>query len=392
MQNTFEVAVIGGGITGLASALTLSQSGLSVALISPEQNNITQENFDSRIYALSPSNVQLLKNLRIWDSMDLSRVCPISDMRIMGDETHNTRYQGVLNFNAYSAHQTELAWMVEQNNVQKSLYQAIQFAPNITLFNTSAHSLNINENQVKITTKSDQTINAELLIGCDGAQSWTRSALSIDKDIFDYEQSGVITNFTSTLAHKNCAHQWFFSDGSILALLPLPKQQVSMVYSCATNTASKLLVLSSEALSKHISELSHHILGDLIANTSAQAFPLRRMKAHHFISQRAILLGDAAHTIHPLSGQGLNLGLQDIACLQKLITQRKPHQAIYDPRLLRQYERQRLTETTKMQAVTHTLNRTFSSTLPLIRPLRNLGMNLLDITPPLKRWLINNSL
>lgn len=392
MQNSFEIVIIGGGITGLASALSLSQCGLSVALISPEQNTPNQKSFDARIYALSQSSVQLLKNLRIWDAMDLSRICPISDMRIMGDETHNTKYQGILNFNAYSAHQTELAWIVEQNNVQSSLYKAIQFTPNITVFNTTASSLNINHKEVQVVTKDNQIIHAELLIGCDGSQSWTRSALSIDKNIFDYKQSGVITNFSSTLAHKNRAHQWFFSDGSILALLPLPKQQVSMVYSCATDTANELLNLSPEALSQHITELSHHTFGELTANSTPQAFPLRRMRAHNFISQRAVLLGDAAHTIHPMSGQGLNLGLQDISCLQRLISQRKPHQTIYEPRILRQYERQRLTETAKMQAVTHTLSRTFSNTTPFVRTIRNMGMNLLDINQPLKRWLIKNSL
>lgn len=393
MQNHFEAVVIGGGVTGLASALSLSQCGLTVALIAPEPNAIVQPHlFGSRIYALSQSNVQLLKKLRIWDAMDQSRICPISDMRIMGDEPHGTMHQGVFQLNAYSAHQSELAWIVEQSNLQNALHQAIQFTPSISVLNTTASSLSISDIKTQITTATQQTIEADLLIGADGAQSWTRSALAIDKDVFDYQQSGVVANFTCAQPHKQCAHQWFFNDGSILALLPLPEQQVSMVYSCPTDLANKLLALTPEELSQHISTSSHHVLGDLTANTAAQAFPLQRMRAHHFIAQRAVLVGDAAHTVHPMSGQGLNLGLQDIACLQRLISQRQPHQAIGEPRLLRQYERERFTATAKMQLVTHNLYRTFSSTLPLVRQARNLGMNLLDIAPPLKRWLIKNSL
>ena len=394
MHNHFDVLIIGGGITGNASALTLSQCGFRVGLISSEKPAVTTEQFDARIYALSNTSVKLLKNLRVWDAVDANRICAVNDMRIMGDATHGEAQQGVLHFNAYKAHQSELAWIVEQQNIQNALIRAIQFSPNITVITDAAIELQVTANKVQIQTTNAQIFTADLIIGSDGAQSWVRQASKIGTDIFDYAQNGIVANFTCAQAHHGCAYQWFLPDGAVLALLPLPQQRVSMVYSCGPQTTDELLSLSAEELAQNISARSHQVLGELHAdsNVRAQSFPLKRMRAHRFIGERTLLLGDAAHTVHPLAGQGLNLGLQDLACLRDLIMQRESFRTIYDSVLLRRYERARVAATAQMQGVTHVLNRTFTHNHPAIRHARNLGMNLLDIAPPLKRWLIKTAM
>ena len=389
MQNNFDAIIIGGGITGNASALALAQCGLSVALLSNEKPaSLTDALFDARIYALSHTSVQLLKDLRVWDAMQHERMCAVTDMRIMGDATHGERQQGVLQFNAYSAHQSELAWIIEQNNIQAALLQGIQFSPNITMIDDCATDLN----QTEIRTRSGRRLSADLLIGSDGANSWLRQVAHIDADVFDYGQSGVVANFNCAQPHHGRAHQWFLADGAVLALLPLPQQKISMVYSCAQNTADELLDFDNEALSNHITDLSHQILGNLTADAPAQAFKLKRMRAQRMIAPHIVLIGDAAHTVHPMAGQGLNLGLQDVACLRHIIMHRPPFRPIHDHVLLRQFERERTAATAQMQGITHGLNRLFSNAHPAAQHLRNLGMNLLDVAPPLKRLLIKSAM
>lgn len=389
MQSQYDAIVIGGGVTGNASALGLAQTGARVAHVCPDETTPSNDALDIRIYALSNPNVALLKRLRVWDALDAKRVCPVSDMHITGDAHRSAAdLRGQLHFSTYDTDMTELAWIVEQNNIQKALQLALKFVPNLSTFHTHASALNIRDDGVDITTPNGDVLSAPLLVGADGANSWARQAHHIDHTFFDYEQCGVVANFSCAQPHFNCAHQWFFSNGDVLALLPLPNQQVSMVYSCETAISKSMLSFNDIELAQHISELSQHAVGALTTLTPAQAFPLKRMRANRFIAPHTLLLGDAAHTVHPLAGQGLNLGLQDLSAWLDILAQREPHRAINDPVLLRRYERARWTPTLEMQGITHALNRLFQNPNPIARHARNLGMTLLDTLPPLKRRLI----
>ncbi|MGL4767680.1 MAG: FAD-dependent monooxygenase [Formosimonas sp.] len=393
MQNHFDALIIGGGIIGNASALALAQAGCQVAVLSSEPAlTRLEDGLDARIYALSHSSVQLLKDLRVWDALRAERMCAVRDMQVMGDAAHGERQQGVLHLSAYRAQHTELAWIVEQNNIQLALQQAIQFSPSITVIHEVAEHVHTDATSARVRTQAGRQLSAELLLGCDGAQSWTRQQLQMGTEVFDYAQSGVVANFTCSQPHHGRAYQWFLPQGAVLALLPLPNQAVSMVYSCATNVASDVLAWDEATLSAHISQLSHHIVGELTAQHRAVAFPLKRLRAHRMLSTRAVLLGDAAHTVHPLAGQGLNLGLQDVACARRLLMARPAYRPIHDFVLWRAFERERVAATAQMQGVTHGLNRLFSHTHPVVAQARNLGMNLLDVVPPLKRWLIQTAM
>lgn len=390
MQNHFDVAIIGGGIAGNTCALAMAQIGLRVAHVSLDTPVALNETLDARIYALSNSNVELFKRLRVWDAIDHSRICPVADMRIAGDDESTGR--GLLELNAYSAHMTELAWIIEQNNMQRALQMALKFVPNVSTFRCNAQALTQLEDGVNILTDAGNNITASLLIGADGANSWTRQALQIELETFDYEQSGIVANFACEKPHHHCAHQWFLDNGDVLALLPLPNQRVSIVYSCSQSKVPDMMALSESDFAALISDLSKHTLGALTSLAPAQAFPLKRRKAKSFIGQNSLLIGDAAHTVHPLAGQGLNLGLQDVNAWLNILQNREAHRAINDPVLLRRYERERIVPTIEMQGVTHALNRLFHHPHPIAKHARNVGMNLLNILPPIKRRLIQSAM
>lgn len=400
MQTLFDVVVVGGGVAGCATALGLAQTGARVAHVSVDSTvPVLGQDFDARIYALSATSVALLKRLRVWDALDASRMCAVTDMRISGDSSEpskNAPQQGSLHFNAYSAHLPELAWIVEQKNIQNALQMALRFVPNLSTFKSTASALVVDEQGVRITCENGETVAAPLLIGADGAGSWVRQAHGIDIDVFDYEQDGVVANFSCEKPHHGCAHQWFFDNGDVLALLPLPGDNVSMVYSCAKAISNELMALEGGDIEQRMTTLSNEQLGTLKLHSStlpvAHAFPLKRRRATRMIAPHTLLMGDAAHTVHPLAGQGLNLGLQDLSDWLDICANKEPHRAINDTVLLRRYERSRAVPTAQMQQVTHALNRVFQHPHPLIKQARNLGMNMLDVMSPLKRKLIQTAL
>ena len=400
----YDVAVIGGGIVGKACALGLAQQGFDVVQIAPDLDRQTAKpsgnHWAERIYAISPGTRSLLQSLQVWDAIDHARLQVVRDMRIYGDRGQPS---DGLHLSAFEAGVPQLAWIGESDLLEHTLEQACRFQSKLECIIGSLDNLFIEPDGALLklhTAQSPLEINANLVIAADGANSSLRSMLEIQTDEKSYEQRAVVANFLCTNAHLETAFQWFLPGGDILAMLPLPGKQVSMVWSTSPENATRLLALDASQWQSEFAMLHDgaivHALGTLSPHSKPGSFPLRKIRAQRVIGPelmpKVILIGDAAHVIHPLAGQGLNLGLRDVAALLRILRERESFRAIADPVLLRRYERERHGDTSAILWVTDRLKQLFTSANPLQQKIRNLGMGLVNRSHLIKRYLIKEAL
>ncbi|KWI26132.1 UbiH/UbiF family hydroxylase [Burkholderia stagnalis] len=385
-HHTFDVAVVGGGLVGKTAALALTQSGYKTALLAqPAAPRPADLAFDTRVYALSSSSQALLERLRVWQALDHSRLAPVYDMRVYGDA------HAELHFSAYQASVPQLAWIVESSLVEASLDAALRFQPNLTWFDARAQGFDVRDDAAVLTLSSGQVLEADLIVGADGAHSWVRSQMGAKVERRDYRQTGVVANFKASLPHRETAYQWFH-EGEIVALLPLPDGHVSLVWSAHTAHADELLALDPAQLAAEVERVSHGKVGTLDCVTPAAGFPLALQTVDKLIAPRVALVGDAAHLIHPLAGQGMNLGLRDVAALADAIANKESFRNLGDTVLLRRYERSRREDIRALMIATDGLQRLFAVPGSLAKAVRNAGMAFVGAQPLVKRWLVSSAL
>lgn len=378
-----DVAVVGGGLLGKTAALACAQAGLKVALLATPA--APDAGLDSRIYAFSSSTQALLERLRVWQALTPERMTPVYDMRVFGDA------MAQLHFSAYQAAVPQLAWIVESGLVERALDSALRFQPQVTWYAQRAQGLAVDEEAAVLTLEQGPTIAARLVLGADGVHSWVRAQIGSQVKRRDYRQLGVVANFRAELPHGETAFQWF-RDGEILALLPLPQQHVSLVWSAHQAHAQDLLALDPAQLAHTVEAACGRRLGALECVTPARGFPLALQNVDRLAAPRVALIGDAAHAMHPLAGQGMNLGMRDVATLADVLAQRETFRDLGDLTLLRRYERARRADIEKLLAATDGLHRLFAAPGTVARGLRNLGMSLVSAQPWVKRWLIAGAL
>ncbi|AOL02850.1 MULTISPECIES: UbiH/UbiF family hydroxylase [Burkholderia] len=385
-HHTFDVAVVGGGLVGKTAALALTQSGYKTALLAqPATPRPADLAFDTRVYALSSSSQALLERLRVWQALDHSRLAPVFDMRVYGDA------HAELHFSAYQASVPQLAWIAESSLVEASLDAALRFQPNLTWFDARAQGFDVRDDAAVLTLSSGQVLEADLVVGADGAHSWVRSQMGAKVERRDYRQTGVVANFKASLPHRETAYQWFH-EGEIVALLPLPDGHVSLVWSAHTAHADELLALDPAQLAAEVERVSHGQVGTLDCVTPAAGFPLALQTVDKLIAPRVALVGDAAHLIHPLAGQGMNLGLRDVAALADAIAGKESFRNLGDTVLLRRYERSRREDIRALMVATDGLQRLFAVPGSLAKAVRNAGMAFVGAQPLVKRWLVSAAL
>ena len=396
-----QIAVIGNGAVGKTAALGLAQAGFKVVLLCPNAATKTlSPEWDARVFALNHTAKNLLSQLKVWDAMAMDRIAPVEAMRIMdatrsAEEAQNTQLATPfphITLDAYSAAQTEIAWIVEDQNINQALDSAIKFSPNIQIKIGKATAVTADFSQLTIDDGS--TLQADLLIGADGAQSWLRNQAQIGIDYRSYGQQGVVANFACSIPHQGVAHQWFLGANGIIALLPLPNNQVSLVWSAPTTLAAELKALPIQELAARLTPFCGPVLGELtpLAPFCAQMFPLHFIAPHQIVAPRLALVGDAAHVVHPLAGHGMNLGFGDVVALLKTVQECESWQNLGDLRLLQRYARMRKEDVLLMQVATDGLERLFGSTFSPLQFLRSTGMTALNQLPFVKKQLIRQAM
>jgi 2-polyprenylphenol 6-hydroxylase len=377
----FDVVIVGGGLAGLALAVALKRSRLSIAVIEGRVP-VRPADWDARIYAISPANVRFLEEIGIWAHIDGTRVAPVRTMEVYGDAG------GRMDFSAYDAGVTELAWIIEASAMQRELWETARRQGNVTLFcPATPQSLSIEDNTAALTLADGRRLNSRLVVAADGADSWTRSAAGIDVSFKPYGQHGVVANFATERPHREVACQWFRNDG-VLAYLPLPGRLMSIVWSTPAEHAAELLTLKPAAFCDRVADAGARRLGALSLVTPPAGFPLRLMRAPRMVMPRLALIGDAAHAIHPLSGHGINLGFQDAHVLADTLTTRPDHVDCGDFAWLRRFERARKEEVVALQSATDGLQRLFSQPSQPWALLRNVGLDLTHRLPIVKDALV----
>jgi len=390
-----EVAIVGGGLVGGSLAAALADAGLSVTLVDPDvdrdqavSKSVSAQpdgQFDTRVFAIRPASRDFLASCGAWHHLDESRVAPVYKMEISGDDGYSR-----LTFDAYRCGLLALAHIVENGNLQKAIQQALDERTSVRqVRGRTCVAASWETGGVTISLDDGEVISPQLLVAADGASSRIRELAGIGTRQTGYGQRAVVANFSTSVAHDGTAYQWFRRDG-VLALLPLPGNRVSMVWSTPEHHARELLALDPDELAGRVTQASATVLGELAIAGRVVAFPLKLMRAASIVGPRLALVGDAAHNVHPLAGQGLNLGLADAQSLAETIARRGPD-GIASRAVLAKYRRSRAEETVAMQLTTDGLYRLFESSLPGIPWLRNAGLRLTEHLSPFKRLLVKRA-
>jgi ubiquinone biosynthesis UbiH/UbiF/VisC/COQ6 family hydroxylase len=386
MQNDFDVVIVGGGLVGLAMAAALRDSGLQLALVEPQapRDAPARGAWDSRLYAISPGSAAFLERCGVWQSLPGDRIARVERMRIFGDDG-----RAELQFSAYDAGLRELAFIAENDRLQESLWRVARGSARI-FCPAGWSALEIGERRASLHLNGGTELTARLIVGADGAESGVRAAAGIAAAPSAYGQLGVVANFSCEKAHGSVAFQWFRRDG-VLALLPMPGNHVSMVWSIGEERGRELLGKSGGELAAELEAASQGVVGALEVVTPAAAFPLRLLRVTEFTRARVALIGDAAHNVHPLAGQGVNLGFRDARELGAVLANRGPQRDCGDRRLLRRYARARREDVLSMQLMTHGLQKLFSHDAVFVGRVRNLGLRLVNWQPQLKSFLVHHA-
>jgi 2-polyprenyl-6-methoxyphenol hydroxylase-like FAD-dependent oxidoreductase len=376
--NFHDVCIRGEGPVGRSLALALARQGLRVALVADASAATAAASAppapDVRTYALNAGSVALLQDLRVWDALPPDARTAVWDMRVQGDVPAGRR-PAALHFSAYEQSVQALAWIVDAAELDAVLASAVRFAPHITVV--------------------AEAVQAPLAVVAEGKDAASRAALGVKVDTQAYGHSGVAARLRSDQPHAGLARQWFRSP-DILALLPFdrpsPGHSYGLVWSVPHDRAQALLAMAPAEFEQALAQATGGEAGSLALEGPRATWPLRLARAQSVSGPGWVLVGDAAHVVHPLAGQGLNLGLADVLALADVIAQREPWRGLGDEKLLRRYARRRHLPTLAMAGVTDALWHLFAQESPLWREARHRGLQWVDRLGPLKKALTARAL
>jgi 2-polyprenyl-6-methoxyphenol hydroxylase-like FAD-dependent oxidoreductase len=364
MAAPYDICIRGAGVVGQTLALLLAQDRLRVGLVETPDAGATG---DVRAYAINAASRELLSQVRAWPDPTQGDVTPVLRMEVQGDEGAQ------VSFDARTHGGDTLAWVAGAAALQGRLREAVRYQPGIDVLSAPAA--------------------ATLTVLCEGAASAARADLGVHYDITRYGQHAIAARLATALPHEQIARQWF-AGGEILALLPIDGPQghaAALVWSVPQERAGALLALPAHEFEERLTQASHHALGRLTLTSERASWPLQLAKASRWCGPGWALAGDTAHTVHPLAGQGLNLGLADAHELARVLREREYWRALSDERLLRRYERARKAQITLMQLATDGLQQLFAHPAPVLGWLRQWGMRGFERSGPLKHWAVQRA-
>ncbi len=370
MAAPFDICILGRGVVAHALALQLARQRLRVALVAGADQPPPAGHSDVRAYALNAASRALLQELRCWPQPQ--HATPVLAMDVHGDRG------GQVVFRSDALHEEALNWIVDVPALEQLLRDAVRFQTLIEVVN--------------------QPAPATLRVVCEGRHSATREALGVEFEEHSYGQTAIAARIECSVAHRQVARQWFAA-GDVLAMLPTEGalgRGCALVWSVDHARSASLCAMDPAPFCQALQDAMQSELGELALASERLSWPLFEAVAQRWSGQSEgaawVLAGDAAHTVHPLAGQGLNLGLGDVAELAKILDTRPYWRSVADPRLLRQYERARKAELAAIGGAGHSLQRLFASPVPSVQGVRNWGMSQFDRSGPLKDWITRRAM
>jgi len=387
-RGDLDAIVVGGGAIGAALALALARDGFDVALIERSAPKPWQggDEVDLRVVALAADARDLLDDVGVWSTIAAARIGPYRRMRVW-----DALAPGDLAFDAAEQGEAALGWIVENRLVQHALWQAIAAHPSVRVICAEVAHVENAEDAAAVELADGTRLRARVLVAADGAESPLRKQLGIVCTERDYAQRAVVAHVATERAHEDTAWQRFLTGGP-LAFLPLADGRCSIVWSLPNDEAARILALDDVAFRTELGCAFDFRLGAITSATARAAFPLRLRLADKYVAGRCVLAGDAAHVVHPLAGQGMNLGFRDVACLRRML--HEAHERGSDigaAHVLRRYERERRSENALAVRGVDMIQRVFDSDNYLRKAFVSFGFTAVDRTVPLKQFFADRA-
>jgi len=389
MMLSYDLTIIGGGMVGLTLAASLAKSDVNIAIIENSEASQLSELPASRVSAISAASKAIFEQNGAWPYINAKRITPYNSMYVWEKDSF-----GKIEFDAQQVDAAELGYIIENEQIQHALLKVVKAQHNVTFYTPDKlTNVAIGDGEAWLTLDSGKNITTKLVVGADGANSWLRNKVDIPLTHWDYNHHALVATIKTDLAHEHCARQVFTPDGP-LAFLPLFEENLcSIVWSVSPEKATLLKALSESEFNKQLTRTFDNRLGFCELQSERHSFPLTMRYARDFAKHRIALIGDAAHTIHPLAGQGVNLGLLDAVSLaQSIMENRVADKDIGLYTNLRQFERWRKTEAAQMVASMELLKQLFHGDNPVQKAVRDLALLFADNISPLKKQFIKQAM
>lgn len=392
MDYDTEILIVGGGLIGSAMAIALSSIGFDITVVDRQSNQLKKSDiFDGRAYALSHASVRMLKALGLWDSVK-KNTQPILDIKVSDGRVGEGASDWFLHFDHQELEEGPMGHLIEDRYIREAFKASISRSKQIKyIYGAEVVSKTVDETGVNLNLLDGHVLRARLLIGCDGRNSKIAKWSDISHFGWDYNQTALVCALSHEKPHLGVAHQFFTPSGP-LAILPLPDNKSSIVWTETKDQANLINTLDDKAYLAAISPVIGDFLGRISLVGDRFSYPLGLSIADKFVINRTVLVGDSAHGIHPLAGQGLNLGLKDIAALTEVLALAKRRGENFASKdVLERYQKWRRFDTSAMALATDSINKLFSNDNSILRSIRDIGLGGVNSTPQLRRSFMRHA-